>query len=130
VLCDIIGRPEAVNDPRFSNPEARFLYLVDLDELLSPWFAAHGNAEIFEVTGRRGVPVGPASTTADLRISPQLRERAAFDRAPGGIEFPALPLKVAGGSRARPGDWAPSVGRDTDRVIAWLDGGAPRTGFG
>jgi crotonobetainyl-CoA:carnitine CoA-transferase CaiB-like acyl-CoA transferase len=122
-LCELIGAPTAANDPIFRTAEIRFTNLGALTKLLSPWFARHTCAEIFHLTGAKGVPVGPANTIGQLRASPHLRHREAFDTW-GGIQFPALPL-VVDGSRLRPTEWNPDPGRDSERVLEWLASNLP-----
>jgi crotonobetainyl-CoA:carnitine CoA-transferase CaiB-like acyl-CoA transferase len=62
-LCTAIGRPELVEDARFTSPSARQRAGDDLASVLEDAFAAKPAAEWFDVLDAHGVPCEVSSET-------------------------------------------------------------------
>jgi len=109
VLCEIIGRPEWVDDERTRDNRARNGHRdLVLDEI-GAWLRAHTTAEVVDELGGR-VPVGPVNTNEMLFADPHLAARemlVAIDTA--GADRPTVfansPIKfsrTAAGVHRRP----------------------------
>lgn len=119
-LCEVLGRPELADDPRFSTNPARVqnreILLPILAELLRQRPRAHWIARLREA----GVPAGPVSSLSDLfgdaglvgRVLIEV-EHAAVGRyqtlvCPSSLAWPGNPLPP------------PRLGEHTEEVLARL----------
>ncbi|MHB1304265.1 MAG: CaiB/BaiF CoA transferase family protein [Acidiphilium sp.] len=115
-----IGRPELIEDARFSTNTARVANNDALDPIVAEFMAAHTQAEALEIFDRTGVTVGPVCDSADLMAHPFVREREALvslpDEEMGQVPMHNIPvrLSVTPGVLARP---APELGADTQDVL-------------
>jgi formyl-CoA transferase len=74
-LCAVIGRPELVDDDRFSSHWSRGQHADQLDEIIGAWVAAHDAADLDRVMNDSGIVCGPVYTIADIFEDPQYRAR-------------------------------------------------------
>jgi crotonobetainyl-CoA:carnitine CoA-transferase CaiB-like acyl-CoA transferase len=112
-LCRIMGNAEWAVDPRLLGADNRFVNLELLSPSLEDWFAGYTSAEIFEMCGQAGVPVGPANDPRQLLASAQLAFRQGFAAGPDGMRLPQIPL-MRDAQRVT-GEWTvPPIGRDDD----------------
>jgi CoA:oxalate CoA-transferase len=123
-LVQAIGRPEWVNDERWSNVGAREENWEALMEAVAGWTSARTTKECVEVLTDAGVAVAPYRTPAEVLLDDQLAHRGTFSRhADDGGEYLLLnpPFTFADGSvhaRANP----PALGGDRAEVLRdWLD---------
>ena len=63
-FCEVIGRPELVDDPRFVHNADRTAHRDELRPLLVEALAARGAAEWFDLLVDAGVPCGPINSVA------------------------------------------------------------------
>jgi crotonobetainyl-CoA:carnitine CoA-transferase CaiB-like acyl-CoA transferase len=74
-LCEIIGNPALVKDPRFADRKARLANRADLTAELEGVFANAPAAVWIERLTARGVPAGPVWTVPEALSHPQLADR-------------------------------------------------------
>jgi formyl-CoA transferase len=74
-LCEAIGRPELVDDPRFSTHIARGENQEEIEGIVAAWARARDAAEIDRVLNEAGVICGPIYTVADIFEDPQYQAR-------------------------------------------------------
>lgn len=128
-LCQLIGHPELVDDPRFATPLARAENTDALDVYLLEWLSGRGRWEAYHALQGVGIPSAPIPDLAEVLASPHLaaREAWATARTPSGREYrvPGPPARVAGvapSARAeeRPaGPWLPGRLRVVDLSMGW-----------
>ena len=74
-LCDVIGRPELADDPRFASHLSRGENQEELESIVSEWAAGRDATEIDRVLNEAGVICGPIYSIADIFEDPQFRAR-------------------------------------------------------
>ena len=99
-LCDTLGRPDLVNDPRFATNEGRTDHAdalgVELEAALSTGPAAAWLARLEEA----GIPCGPINDIAQVLADPGVKARNMVVEVelPGGstLEMAGNPVKLSG----------------------------------
>lgn len=128
-LFRVIGRPELIEDPRFSTNTARVANNDQLDPIVAEFMRAHTQEEALDLFGHAGVTVGPVCDAAELMTHPFVVERECLVALPDD-EMDTMPmhnipvrLSETPGALARP---APELGADSDAILAQLglDAGA------
>src|SRR5262245_32264728 len=74
-LCECLGRPELLADPRFRTPDARRRHVDELEEELAGVLRSRAAADWLECFEHGGIPCGPVNTVADAVRSPQVAAR-------------------------------------------------------
>jgi len=91
-FCEVLGRPDLADDPRFSTNAGRVreraVLVPELAGLVGTW----ARDELLERLAPLGVPAGPINTVADVFRDPQVLYRAMrVDLPAGGIEGGSVP---------------------------------------
>jgi formyl-CoA transferase len=102
-LCQIMGRPELIKDPRFLTESERSHHGPEIREILDAWAATLTKAEMTEMLGGN-VPYGQVNDARDIFDDPHARVREMLVEVESpGASRPAViagqPLKF---SRTRP----------------------------
>ncbi|MFG2007113.1 CaiB/BaiF CoA transferase family protein [Spirillospora sp. NPDC048911] len=95
-LCEILGRPELVTDPRFADREQRKLHRAELNDELNASLRRRPAGEWEEILSLAGVPAARVVGVPQAVEHEQLRHRRFFTDLP----FPdgsGRTLRVAGG---------------------------------
>ncbi len=124
-LFEVLGKPELIDDPRFSTGPARLENTALLGEELSALFLADDAANWAEKLGAAGVPASEMLTMAQAVAQPQLAHRnVLLDLPPPrGLD---RPIRTAGAGFQSPTDGAgtdlppPGIGEHTDAILAEL----------
>jgi CoA:oxalate CoA-transferase len=124
-LVRLIGRPELVEDPRFSGREARKNNRFTLKAEIETALATKSAAEWSALFNAHGIPAGEVLDIPSALAHPQVVARGlvkTFDITPAGARSVAV---VRSGFRLKSGDPAPAIapprlGADTDDVLAAL----------
>ena len=74
-VCELIGQPALVADPRFATMEDRLKNHDQLDAIVAGWTAARSRAVVVAACQEMGIPCGPVNELADLVRDPQLEAR-------------------------------------------------------
>ena len=124
-LCEIIGRKELANDPRFVNREDRKLRRHELNREIEVALAAKSAKEWSELFNKNGVPSGEVLSIPQVLQHPQTIERDLIQRfaATPGIDRDIAVLRS--GFRLASGDPQavtppPVLGADTERILIEL----------
>jgi crotonobetainyl-CoA:carnitine CoA-transferase CaiB-like acyl-CoA transferase len=119
-LCAAIGRPELVDDPRFTTIAGRLEAVDPLEAIVGAWTGARTEDEIEAILGDAGVPCAAIADMERVVASPQLRAREMFVEVDhevlGTLVLTGIPVKLDGTPgtiRTAP----PRAGQDTDRVL-------------
>ena len=105
-LFKVIGRPELIKNPKFSNNANRIVHVKELDRYISDWMSEHSLEEVSELLHKESVPMGPVYNIQDImeNIHAQFREMVTtvvdngkkiktenifpkFSSTPGNIKF-------------------------------------------
>jgi crotonobetainyl-CoA:carnitine CoA-transferase CaiB-like acyl-CoA transferase len=123
-LCKAIGRPELVEDPRFSTHAARGANMVELDAIINTWTASRTIEDVERAMIAAEVPVGKVFRASDMLEDPHYKAReslveVASERWPKMMQQNVVPKlsKTPGGIR-----WAgpDRLGQHTAEVLADL----------
>jgi crotonobetainyl-CoA:carnitine CoA-transferase CaiB-like acyl-CoA transferase len=77
-MLDAMGRPELLDDPRFSSRGPRMKHAAALNELIEAWTHTLSTADVArELFDKRGVPVVRVRTPTEVLEDPVLHERGA-----------------------------------------------------
>ncbi len=100
-VCDVVGRPQLKDDPRFHNMAGRVANAAAADAALEPWIAERTVAENLEAFIKAAVPCGPVSTIAEVLRDPSLIARQGFFEIPDGSTRLRVPGPLIHGAPAR-----------------------------
>ena len=123
-LCKAIGRPELVDDPRFSTHAARGANMTELDGIINAWTSTRTIDDVEKAMIAAEVPVGKVFRASDMLEDPHYKAReslieVASERWPGILQQNVVPKLSAtpGGIR-----WAgpDRLGAHTAEVLTEL----------
>jgi len=120
LLCQALGRPELVTDPRYVDNPARTRAAPELARELEPAFAQRSTREWLERLAAIGLPAGPVNDMAAVYADPQVQARqmmVELDHPTAGrVKHIGVPVKLSQtpGSVRRP---APTLGQHTDEIL-------------
>lgn len=122
-FCEVIGRPDLRDDPRFADNKARVAHREALAAELAPVFAARPAGEWVDAFLDAGVPAGPINDYAQALDNDHARARGATMEIAHPVEgrFTALgfPVKMSGpGPKVRRPP--PLLGEHTGELVAEL----------
>ena len=116
-LCEALGAPELVSDPRFEANPQRVAHRGELDDALAPLFAAADAAHWVEVCLGLGIPASLVNDLSEVVEQDQARAREMIvDSGVDGVRTAGLPLKLHL-TPARIRRPPPSLGADNDAVL-------------
>lgn len=120
-FCELIGKPELVEDVRFAVHMDRVQHADDLDAIIQAWLQDKTKEEAIEILTANGVPAAPVNTIAEMVNDPQVKARhmhVAVDHPDYGsllMTNSALKLSKTPGTIATP---APRIGQHTADVLS------------
>ena len=125
MLCEVIGKPEIKNDPRFLTNKDRVAHRAVLAEILNTTFASDEADEWLARLQAAGIPSGPINTIPDVFNHPQALARdfviGIEHPTAGVVKLPGFPYKFsqtpAGVNRP-----PPLLGEHTEEVLIELLG--------
>lgn len=98
-LCEAMGMPELITDPRFADHHARGEHQDELDRIISDWTAGRDSEDIDRLLNAAGVVCGPIYTIADIFADPHFRAREMIiemhDPELGPIAAPGIVPKLS-----------------------------------
>jgi crotonobetainyl-CoA:carnitine CoA-transferase CaiB-like acyl-CoA transferase len=120
-LCEVIGRPDLVEDERTVNVLVRASHRELVNEAILAWTRQTTTQEVVVALARR-VPVGPVNNAADIFADPHAKIRGMLVEIeqPGNnrpITLAGPPIKFTGTPSAiyrRP----PNIGEHSDEILA------------
>lgn len=118
-IAAAVGRPELVDDPRFSGARARRENTAALVDILDEAFGAMDYETAAAALDEGDITWAPWQTPRDLVEDPQAQAAGCFVEMLDGRRSPAAPARFPGVDE-RPRAPAPSLGADTAAVLAEL----------
>ena len=123
-LCELIGRPELVSDPRFATNADRVANNPVLVEIIQAHLAGQDSAHWLGAFGRAGIPAEPVLSYDEALAHPQAIVRGVVaeieDPERGPIRTLASPVRLEG-TPALVRRRAPDLGEHGAEIRAWLD---------
>jgi crotonobetainyl-CoA:carnitine CoA-transferase CaiB-like acyl-CoA transferase len=99
-VCRAMGKPELVNDPRFTTNAKRSENRAALISIIEEWIASTpSDEEAMRLLEEQRVPVAPVLSVVEAMNHPHLRERQTIrtvtDRVAGELQIPGFPLRFS-----------------------------------
>lgn len=119
--CELIGREDLVDDPRFADDDLRWSNGDVLNDLMATWCADKTKAEVIALLEAAKLPAAPMHSTQDVLDDPHVAamgylRRVAFPGTPHEVPIIETPFRMS----ATPGvirRRAPLLGEHTDEVL-------------
>ena len=78
-ICQTIGKPKLISDPRFSAPIDRRQHQEELDEIISSWTCQRTSYQAMNTLQKAGAPAGAVLTAKQALTDPQYLDRGFFE---------------------------------------------------
>ena len=126
IFCDVIGRPELKEDPRFLNVKDRVAHHEEMREIVVAWTSQHTINEVDQILNDAGCPACPVNTIDRMVVDPQIagaREMFPEIDQPGigKLKVTATAQKLTR-TKSCPRKPAPLLGEDNAAVYGKLLG--------
>lgn len=92
-LCEAMGRPELVSDPRYASHTARGANQTELDDLIADWTRTLTVEQLEALMLEHGVPAGRIYKPADMLADPHFAAREALIQFKDHPRFPGLAMQ-------------------------------------
>lgn len=120
IFCDVIGKPELKEDPRFLNVKDRVAHHEEMREIVVEWTAQHTINEVDQILNDAGCPACPVNTIDRMVTDPQIAEaRGMFPEIDqpgiGKLRVTATAQKLTR-TKSCPRKAAPLLGEDNSAV--------------
>lgn len=120
VLCDVMGRPELKDDPRYAEIRDRVERHEEVRQIIVPWTKEHTISQIDELLNGAGCPACAVNTIDSLVKDPQIagaREMFPEIDQPGigRLQITAIPQKLTR-TKAQVRKPAPLLGEDNAAI--------------
>ena len=124
-VCHVVGRPELIQDGRFSERQNRLQHRFELKAILEEAMASRSTDEWWKLFNQAGVPAGPVYSVPQALEHPQVAERGmvgTFPDAPGvgrDIRLLRTGFKV-NGKTPQVDSPPPMLGQHSEEILASL----------
>jgi len=124
-LCNVLGRPELAQDPRFVDVLARRKHHDEIDQIIGAWTESRDAYEVMRLLQGVGVPAGVAEKGDQILSDPHFKARHFWEvvEHPDAGTHPYLSRpfkhsKTPGSTRMH----APLLGQHTEEVLRGIAG--------
>ena len=127
-LCEAMGRPELLGDPRFTDNPSRVRHVLELDAEIAAWTRTLTLEQLEAAVAAADIPSSRIYDVSDIAADPQYRERNMIrpvaDPRLGEVLHPGVVPRISGDAAGDDGiRWAgPAVGQHNDEVFGTLLG--------
>ena len=73
-ICEVIGRPEWLQDPRYATPKGRLPHLMEIFGEIEKWTMTKTKFEAMDLLNEHDIPCGPILSMKELADEPSLRK--------------------------------------------------------
>jgi crotonobetainyl-CoA:carnitine CoA-transferase CaiB-like acyl-CoA transferase len=119
-LCEMMGRPDLIEDERGNTGPARARNSDYLQPIIEDWLASMGRDEAVGKLNAGGVPTGPVNTARDVFADPHVEARgmllAVTDPEVGTFRFARTPPHLSQ-APTLPAEPAPNLGQHTRMIL-------------
>ena len=118
-ICQVIGKPEWMEDPDYATPDARLPRLNKVFEAIEAWTMTKDKFQVMEICNPLNIPVGPILSMKELAEEPSLRKTGTVVE----VDHPKRGKYLSVGNPIKlsdsPSDVGPSplLGEHTDEVL-------------
>ena len=125
-LCNAIGAPQLITDPRFITNKDRSEHLDEIGEELQKVFDTNTKEYWLELIDSVGVPCAPVNDMEGVAADEQLKARNMFvhcmDPIAGDVLVPGNPIKMESIEEETTRKAPPQLGADRDEILKGLLG--------
>ena len=97
-IWNTVGRPDVINDPRYSDRKERAKNIDELLAIIEAWTGQRSKHEVMKLMGEAGVPCGAILDSVELLNDPHMRERGMVvtvdHPARGKFTMPGCPIRL------------------------------------
>ena len=119
-LCEIIGQPDLIKNPKFDSDPHRSENDVELKAILENFFGNYTVAEAMEMMQKESIPCGPLCTVDEACQNPSILQREMLveidQPGAGKLKITGNPIKLSQ-TPPDPCHPAPLLGQDTQEVL-------------
>ena len=119
-ICDVIGKPEWKEDPRFATPPLRLPHLNEIFGAIEDWTMTKTKYEVMEICNPLDIPVGPILSMKEISEEPSLRETGTIVEVDHPERGPYLsvgcPVKLSDNDVVV--ERSPLLGEHSDEILA------------
>jgi formyl-CoA transferase len=121
-ICRALGKPEWIEDPDYSTPQARQPHIFEIFNTIEQWLADKTKFEAVDILRKFDIPCSPVLSMKEIANDPSLRasgtitevphkERGSYLTVGSPIKFSDMKPEITG---------SPLLGEHTDEVLASL----------
>ncbi len=121
-ICEVIGRPEWLTDPRYATPKARLPHLMEIFGEIEKWTMTKTKFEAMDILNKHDIPCGPILSMKEIAEEPSLRKTGTVVE----VDHPTRGKYLTVGNPIKMSDSpsdvkrSPLLGEHTDEVLAEL----------
>ena len=121
-ICEVIGKPEWLSDPRYATPKARLPHLKTIFSRIEEWTKTKTKFEAMEILNKYDIPCGPILSMKELAEEPSLRKTGTVVE----VDHPKRGKYLSVGNPIKLSDSptevlrSPLLGEHTDEVLTEL----------
>jgi formyl-CoA transferase len=121
-ICEVIGRPEWLTDPRYATPKARLPHLMEIFGEIEKWTMTKTKFEAMDLLNEHDIPCGPILSMKEIAEEPSLRKTGTVVE----VDHPTRGKYLTVGNPIKMSDSptdvlrSPLLGEHTDEVLAEL----------
>jgi formyl-CoA transferase len=121
-ICEVIGRPEWLEDPRYATPKARLPHLMEIFGEIEKWTMTKTKFEAMDILNKHDIPCGPILSMKEIANEPSLRATGTVVE----VDHPTRGKYLTVGNPIKMSDSptevkrSPLLGEHTDQVMAEL----------
>ena len=123
-ICDVIGKPEWKQDPKFATPPLRLPHLNEIFGAIEDWTMTKTKYEVMEICNPLDIPVGPILSMKEISEEPSLRETGTIVEVDHPERGPYLsvgcPVKLSDNDVVV--ERSPLLGEHSDEILAGVLG--------
>jgi len=123
-FCDIIGRPDLKDDPRYESNRTRNEHQAVLEKEIEGILATRDTADWLSELDPAGIPASGINNVAQVMAHPQIEPRRMVievdDPKVGRIKVAGNPVKISGYEDPTERPTAPDVDEDRAKILAEL----------
>lgn len=119
-FCDVVDRPDLLEDPTYEDSTNRNADAVKFSEMLEDWMRERTSEECLDVLSEAGIPVAPHNTVPETAEMEHVEDREVFREVDhpryGSFTMTRPPFRL---SETNPDVWrhAPFMGEHTTEVL-------------
>src|SRR5437879_5935492 len=121
-ICEVIGKPEWLTDPRYATPKARLPHLMEIFGEIEEWTKTKTKFEAMDILNKHDIPCGPILSMKEIAEEPSLRKTGTVVE----VDHPTRGKYLSVGNPIKMSDSAtevtrsPLLGEHTDEVLVEL----------